>query len=150
MMAWRSHAGLAPNQSKGDQAVMAFRVILSGVTGFVVLIALAGPASAAGDPAAGEKAFKAKCGACHNIADDKNKIGPTLKGVYGRKAGEVANFKYSDAMKASGVVWNDANLASYLKDPKGFVAGNKMTFVGIKDEQQIADVIAYIKQTSGN
>jgi cytochrome c len=128
---------------------MAYREILRGATGIAVLMALAGPAGAVGDPAAGEKAYKAKCSACHSIADDKNKIGPTLKGVYDRKAGEVANFKYSDAMKASGVVWNEANIAAYLKDPKGFVAGNKMTFVGIKDDKQIADIIAYIKQSSG-
>lgn len=113
------------------------------------LVAVAAPALAAGDPAAGEKIFKAKCGACHNATDEKNKVGPTLKGVYDRKAGLVADFRYSEVMKTSGLVWNDANLAAYLKDPKGFMAGNKMVFVGLKDEQQLADVIAYLKQTSG-
>lgn len=128
---------------------MKSRSLVKLVLGPALMLALAGQANAAGDPAAGEKVFKGKCGACHNATDAKNKVGPSLMGVYDRKAGMATDFKYSDAMKSSGAVWNDANLASYLKDPKGFVAGNKMTFVGLKDDQQIADVIAYLKQTSG-
>jgi cytochrome c len=128
---------------------MQFRSVGKVALGLALVLAVAGQANAAGDPAAGEKAFKGKCGACHNATDAKNKVGPSLMGVYDRKAGMAADFKYSDAMKASGIVWNEANLASYLKDPKSFIAGNKMTFVGLKDDQQIADVIAYLKQTSG-
>lgn len=122
---------------------------VTGAFGLAVVIALGGPANAAGDAAAGDRIFKGKCGACHNAADEKNKVGPTLKGVYERKAGGVENFKYSEAMKASVLAWNNANLASYLKEPKVFVAGNKMAFAGLKDEEQIANVIAYLKQASG-
>lgn len=128
---------------------MQSRSLAKSILSFALLLALAGQANAAGDPAAGEKVFKGKCGACHNATDAKNKVGPSLMGVYDRKAGMAADFKYSDATKASGIVWNEANLASYLKDPKGFIAGNKMTFVGLKDDQQIADVIAYLRQASG-
>lgn len=113
-----------------------------------LLLAICGPATAAGDAAAGEKTFKQKCGACHNATEEKNKVGPYLKGVYNRKAGEVAGFNYSDAMKNSGIVWDQSNLAAYLKEPKGFIAGNKMAFVGLKDEGQIANVIAYLEQVS--
>jgi cytochrome c len=124
---------------------MKAKALLIGFLGVMTVVALANPARAEGDPAAGEKVFR-KCASCHSAIDAKNKIGPSLKGVYGRKAGEVADFKYSDAMKASGIVWDDAKLAAYLKDPAGFVKGNKMTFVGLKDDKDIADVTAYLKQ----
>lgn len=108
---------------------------------------LAAPAWAAGDPAAGEKVFS-RCKACHEIAKPQNKVGPTLVGIIGRPAGSVEGFKYSEAMKNSGKVWDEVSLAEYLKDPKAFVPGNKMAFVGLKNETEIVDVIAYIKQAS--
>ena len=88
--------------------------------------------------------------ACHDAVTDKNKIGPSLHGVVGRTAGSLASFeaKYSDAMKAAGaggLVWDDANLAAYLKDPKGKIPGNKMAFPGLKVDADIANVIAYLK-----
>lgn len=104
--------------------------------------------SQAQDAAAGEKVF-AKCKACHVADEDKNKVGPSLKGVIGRTAGTHPDFKYSTAMidaGKGGLVWDDAKLAEYLKDPKGLVKGTKMVFPGLKKDDEIANVIAYLKQ----
>jgi cytochrome c len=108
---------------------------------------LAAPiAWAAGDPAKGAQVFK-KCAACHTIeADAPNKIGPNLHGVLGRRAGSVANFNYSAAMRGSGVTWSEEALMKYLENPKAFVPGNKMPFPGLKSEQDREDVISYLKQ----
>jgi cytochrome c len=100
------------------------------------------------DVAAGEKVF-AKCKACHVADEDKNKIGPSLMGVIGRTAGTYAGFKYSTAMVdagTGGLVWDDANLTTYLHDPKAMVKGTKMAFPGLKKDDEIANVIAYLKQ----
>ena len=104
--------------------------------------------SQAQDAAAGAKVF-ARCKACHTVEDDKNKVGPSLNGVVGRTAGTHEGFKYSKAMQeagANGMVWDDANLTAYLKDPKGFIKGNKMAFPGLKKEDELANVIAYLKE----
>ena len=110
-----------------------------------VLVSLVDAASAQ-DPAEGEKVF-ATCKTCHQIGEGaKNAIGPELNGVVGRKAGSVAGYSYSDANKNSGITWDEANLAEYLKDPKAKVPGTKMVFAGIKDDKKIQDVIAFLKQ----
>ena len=109
---------------------------------------LAATPALAADPANGAKVFK-KCQACHEIKAEKNKVGPYLVGIVGRPAGSVEGFKYSDAMKSSGVTWTEENIAIYLKDPKGFIQGNKMAFPGLKTDEEIADVIAYLKQPGG-
>lgn len=101
------------------------------------------------DATAGKKVFN-KCAACHDAKTEKNKVGPSLMTVIGRTAGTWESFgtKYSDAMKAAGdagLVWDDSNLAEYLKMPKEKVPGNKMAFVGLKDDADIANVIAYLK-----
>jgi cytochrome c len=104
-------------------------------------------AQAEGDAAAGKTVFK-KCAACHAVDTTTNKIGPHLGDVMGRKAGSVADFKYSDAMKKKGeegLVWNDETLAAYMKDPKGYIPGNKMAFVGLKKDEDIANLLAYLK-----
>ncbi len=106
-----------------------------------LMMVLPSVASAA-DAANGESVFK-KCKACH-ATDGKNKVGPHLNGIIGRKAGSVEGFKYSDAMKNSGITWNNAELDKYLKDPKADIPGNKMVFVGIKDDADRADLIAYL------
>ncbi len=106
-------------------------------------------AAGAGDPVAGKKVFK-KCKACHFADKEKNKVGPYLKGVVGRKAASVEGFKYSEGMKAKGaegLVWTEENLKTYLAAPKKFVPGNKMAFAGLKKEKDILDVIAYLKST---
>lgn len=103
-------------------------------------------AALAADPAAGQKVF-AVCKACHQVGEKaKNGVGPILNGVVGRPAGSVEGFKYSEAMKGSGLTWDEATLAEYLKDPKAKVPGNKMAYAGLKDDTKIADVIAYLSQ----
>jgi cytochrome c len=107
------------------------------------------PAFAAGDADAGKKVFT-KCMACHEAATDKDKIGPSLHGVVGRTAGTLPSFesKYSLAMKeagATGLVWDEAALSVYLKSPKEKVPGTKMAFPGLKDDADIANVIAYLE-----
>ena len=111
-----------------------------------LLASLSLPALAEGDPANGAKVFN-KCKACHENEKGVNKVGPTLKGVVGRKAASVPDYKYSEAMTAKGaegVVWDEATLAAYLPDPKAFVPKTKMAFGGLKKPEDVADVIAYL------
>lgn len=92
----------------------------------------------------GKKVWK-KCRACHVLGKKGGKLGPPLNGVVGRAAGTHADYtKYSDAMKNSGITWDEANLGEYLADPKAKIPGNKMVFAGIKDEAARGDLIAYI------
>ena len=108
---------------------------------------LAAPAFAAGDAAKGEKVY-AKCKACHDNEKGVNKVGPTLKGIVGRAAASVADYKYSDAMVAKGaegLIWTEENLAAYLPDPKAYVPKTKMAFAGLKKPDEVADIIAYLK-----
>ena len=103
-------------------------------------------ASMAQDAAAGEKVF-AKCKICHQIGEGaKNFVGPVLNGVVGRKAGTYPDYHYSEANKNSGITWTEAELKKYLKDPKAVVPGTKMVFPGLQSEQDIDNVIAYLKQ----
>ena len=104
-------------------------------------------ALADGDAAAGEKVFR-KCKACHAVEAGKNKVGPSLHGVFGRTAGTEEGFKYSDAMKESGIVWSEETLDVYLTKPKDMVPGTRMAFPGLKDEQDRADIIAYLKEAT--
>jgi cytochrome c len=98
------------------------------------------------DVAAGEKSFN-KCRACHQVGETaKNTVGPILNGLFGRKSGTVAGYNYSDANKNSGLTWDDAVFTDYIKDPKGKIPGTKMSFAGIKNEQEIKDLTAFLKQ----
>ncbi|OYX74119.1 MAG: cytochrome c family protein [Rhizobiales bacterium 17-65-6] len=98
------------------------------------------------DVAAGEKAF-AKCKACHQVGEAaKNTIGPELNGIAGRPAGTAPGYKYSDALRASGIVWDDAALTQFLHDPKAKISGTKMVFAGLKNDVEIANIIAFLKQ----
>jgi len=109
-----------------------------------------GLAQAEGDPAKGEKVFR-RCQACHKVEDGKNGVGPHLYNVVGREVGAVEGYKYSSSMMewGEGKVWDEANLRDYLADPRGVVKGTKMAFGGLKKDQQIADVIAYLEAESG-
>lgn len=116
-----------------------------------VIAAIAGfstTAMAEGDAAKGENVFK-KCKICHQVGEGaKNQVGPQLNGIIGRKAGSLADFNYSPAMKEAGekgLVWNEESIAKYAENPKDFVPKNKMAFVGLKKEDERADVIAYLK-----
>jgi cytochrome c len=112
------------------------------------LFVLATPAKAA-DPASGEQAFKV-CSACHMVGPNaKNRIGPPLNGVVGKKWGSTAGFSYSPdlvAGKDAGKVWDDATLSAYLEDPKRLAPNGKMAFAGVKEAAKRADIIAYLKQ----
>src|ERR1700753_4377116 len=114
----------------------------------LVIIASSAAASAAlaQDAAAGKTAFN-KCLACHAIGEDaKNKVGPELNGLDGRKAGTVPDYNYSDANKNSGITWNEAQFKEYIKDPRAKVPGTKMAFAGIKNEKEVNDLWAYVAQ----
>jgi cytochrome c len=116
----------------------------------MALALLAGPlvAKAEGDPAKGKKVFN-KCRTCHVVDAEQNKVGPNLVGLFGREAGSVEGFKYSDAMMASGIVWEDETITAYVKDPKAYVPGNRMVFPGLRKDQEIEDLLAYLRQETG-
>ncbi len=121
----------------------------SVVASAVVMAALIQLAQAQ-DVAAGEQSFK-KCLPCHSIGEGaKNKVGPILNGLDGRHSGTVPDYNYSDANKNSGITWTEANLAAYLPAPKMFIPGTKMSFVGLPMPQDVADIIAYLKQFDAN
>lgn len=105
-----------------------------------------------GDPKEGEEIFKA-CRACHQVGPTaKNALGPVLNNIIGRKAGTIEGFNYSPANKKAGEegwVWTEAVLLKYLANPREAMPGNRMAFVGLKDEQERKDVLAYLKQFSG-
>lgn len=108
---------------------------------------MSGTALAEADLAKGEKQYN-KCKACHSLEAGVNKVGPNLAGLFGREAGSVEGFKYSEAMKASGITWNEETLDAYLTKPKDFVEGTKMVFPGMKKESQRIDLIAYLKEAT--
>ena len=113
---------------------------------FVASVALAASAgnALAGDAAAGEKTF-AKCKACHQIGETaKNAVGPNLNGVAGRKAGSAEGYNYSEAMKGSGLTWDEATFKEFIKNPKAKVAGTKMVFQGLAADKDGDDVWAYL------
>jgi len=111
---------------------------------FLVSSGLISATAHAGDAAAGKKVFK-KCKACHYAAKDKNKTGPHLVNLIGREAGTVEGYKYSKAMKSSGIVWDEDTLTAYLRAPKKYLKGTKMAFAGLRKDADIANVIAYLK-----
>ena len=102
-----------------------------------------------GDATRGQRVFNQQCRACHTL--DKggaSTAGPNLRGVFGRKAGTAEGFEFSDAMKKSGIVWDDKTMAEYLKDPKGRVPDGKMVYAGLKQQAQLDDMIAYLKKAA--
>jgi cytochrome c len=96
----------------------------------------------------GQRVFQA-CAACHSLQANNNLTGPSLSGVFGRKAGALESFnRYSDALKSSGIIWNDNTLDAWIANPKAIVPGNEMTFAGIANAQQRADLLAFLKQAT--
>ena len=125
------------------------KAMVAGLVGTGVLV---GPVAAQeGNAEEGAEVFK-KCRACHDVGPEaKNKVGPVLNDIIGRKAGTIEGFAYSDANKASGatgLVWSEDVLFKYLENPLTFMKGTKMAFAGLKDEQDRKDVIAYLKKFS--
>jgi cytochrome c len=114
----------------------------------ITAMSLAAATNIAGaqDVAAGQHSFN-KCLPCHAIGPDaENKIGPQLNGLDGRHSGTAPNYSYSDANKNSGIVWGEATFKEYIKNPAAMIPGTKMTFLGIKNDQEVNDLWAYVKQ----
>lgn len=120
--------------------------MMRGVLAGAALLVLAGLPAQAQDVAAGERSW-AKCRVCHQIGENaKNVVGPQLNGMFGRKAGTVEGYNYSPQNKASGITWTEEVFAEYIRDPRAKIPGTKMVFAGIKNEQEIKDLTAFIKQ----
>ena len=117
------------------------------LSALVILTSLAAASGAlAQDAAAGKTSFN-KCLACHAIGEGaKNKVGPELNGLDGRKSGTAEGYSYSDANKNSGITWNKDQFLEYIKDPKAKIPGTKMAFAGIKNEKEANDLWAFISQ----
>ena len=110
------------------------------------LLVAASSAASAQDAAAGEKSFN-KCRACHQVGETaKNGVGPVLNGLFGRKSGTIEGYTYTDANKNSGITWDEKVFAEYIMDPKAKIPSTKMAFAGIKNDQEIKDLTAFLKQ----
>lgn len=116
------------------------------MVGLVTL--LVAETAVAEEPGAGSADLQ-KCKICHSL--DKggpNRVGPNLSGIFGSKAGTVAGFRYSEEMRTSGIVWDDETLAKFLRDPRGTIPGNHMSFPGIQDEAVLTDLLRQLKQAT--
>jgi cytochrome c len=115
-----------------------------------IALAASTAAASAQDVAAGEQSFK-KCLPCHSVGEGaKNKVGPELNGLDGRKAGSAEGFNYTEGNKNSGLTWNESVFKDYIKDPRAKIPGTKMVFAGIKNEQEVNDLWAYLRQFGPN
>jgi cytochrome c len=112
----------------------------------VLALATAGAARAEGDAARGETLF-AECAACHSLDRTVESVGPSLYGVFGRKAAEGGDFRYSPALRRSGITWDARTIETFITDPQATVPGNRMPFAGIADAAARADLIAYLAKT---
>lgn len=115
-----------------------------------IALAASTAAASAQDVAAGEQSFK-KCLPCHSVGPGaKNKVGPELNGLDGRKSGSAEGFNYTESNKNSGITWDESTFKEYIKDPRAKIPGTKMVFAGIKNEQEVNDLWAYLKQFGPN
>jgi cytochrome c len=104
--------------------------------------------AADGNAARGQRVFGA-CAACHSLQPDQNMTGPSLAGLWGRKAGTLPSFdRYSPALKSANLIWNDKTLDEWIEDPQHLVSDNQMTFAGVKDGRQRGDLLAFLKQAT--
>jgi cytochrome c len=114
------------------------------IAGIMLIAATSG--SNAQDVAAGEQSFR-KCTPCHSVGEDaRNKVGPVLNGLEGRKSGTVEGFSYTDANKNAAITWTEESFKDYIKDPRAKIPGTKMVFAGIKNEKEQGDLWAYLAQ----
>jgi cytochrome c len=111
------------------------------------LVLILGVAQAAGDAARGEAKFQ-ECAACHKLEAGVNNVGPSLHGIIGRKAGAVADFRYSPAMKRSGITWTPETLDKFIADPQAMVPANRMPYAGLADPAARADLIAFLQKSA--
>ena len=123
-------------------------LILAGAAFLVAGMSLAATAAPAapGDPANGKVLYESRCGACHSL--DANRVGPAHRGVYGRHVGTAPGFDYSPSLKNAQIVWNGATLDAWRTDPEKLIPGQRMNY-SVPDAKDRADVIAYLKQESG-
>ena len=119
--------------------------IISAATLLVLLSVVV--ARADGDAARGEARFQ-DCAACHKLEAGANNVGPSLHGIFARKAGEIADFRYSPAIKRSGIVWTPETLDRFITDPQALVPGNRMPYAGMANPRDRADLIAYLAKVS--
>jgi len=133
-----------PRNPRSNEEQIMKKLTLSALV--IIISSAAASAALAQDAAAGKTSFN-KCLACHAIGEDaKNKVGPQLNGLDGRKSGTAPDYNYSDANKNSGITWNETEFKEYIKDPKGKVPGTKMAFAGVKNEKEVNDLWAFISQ----
>jgi cytochrome c len=111
------------------------------------MMLLPGAARADGDAARGEAKFQ-DCAACHKLESGVNNVGPSLHGIFTRKAGELADFRYSPAIKRSGIVWSPETLDTFITDPQAVVPGNRMPYAGMANASDRADLIAYLQKAT--
>ena len=124
--------------------------MIKTVATVAILLGASAGAAFAGDPAAGELVFK-KCFPCHSVGEGaKNKVGPILNGLEGRRTGMVEGYSYSDANRNSGISWNEAAFKEYIRDPKAKIPNTKMAFLGLKTDKEVDDVWDYLKQFSAD
>ncbi len=116
-------------------------------TAALSVLLLAGVARADGDAVRGEARFQ-DCAACHRLEAGTNNVGPSLHGIFTRKAGEIADFRYSPAIKRSGIVWTPEMLDKFITDPQALVPGNRMPYAGMANASDRADLIAYLTKAS--
>jgi cytochrome c len=116
-------------------------------TAALSVLLLSGAARADGDAARGEARFQ-DCAACHKLEAGANNVGPSLHGIFTRKAGEIADFRYSPAIKRSGIVWTPETLDKFITDPQALVPGNRMPYAGMANASDRADLIAYLAKAS--
>jgi cytochrome c len=121
--------------------------MVRAIAALSVALLPAGAAHADGDAARGEARFQ-DCAACHRLDAGANSVGPSLHGIFARKAGELADFRYSPAMKRSGIIWTPETLGQFIADPQGMVPGNRMPFAGLASAGDRADLIAYLTRAS--
>ena len=122
-------------------------VAMRAVVALTMISMAAGTARADGDAARGEKKF-GDCAACHKLEAGANNVGPSLHGVFTRKAGELADFRYSPAIKRSGISWTPETLEKFITDPQGVVPGNRMPYAGMAAASDRADLIAYLQNAT--
>jgi cytochrome c len=110
----------------------------------LIILGLATPAIAAGSAARGKEIFQ-RCALCHSLAEGENGVGPSLHGLFGRKAGTAPDYSFSQAMKNSGIVWNETALKKFLTDPQAAVPGTKMETGAVDNPEALDDLLAYLK-----